>query len=377
MPQVGPVGVASAVEPVGIADFMAETVPEFTRPLLDWYRHEARVLPWRSDPTPYKVLLSEFMCQQTRIDTVIPYFHRFVERWPTLGDLATAAEEEVMREWAGLGYYARARNLLRCAKEASDHGGLPDSSVALRRLPGVGPYTAGAIASIAFGERAPLVDGNVERVLSRIDGRTEDPRSTVGKKALWARAEQLQADLPVYAHPGDFNQALMELGATVCTPRNPSCETCPVGPVCVGRSDPYAYGKRVRKQKVQVIQAVAGLCLHEGGVLLGQRPAGSLLPGLWEPVGAPLQPDDNPTEVLGEAFLLRTGLTVEVGELLGEVRHVFTHRRLTTRVYAVETLRGTVQCGEPYTDLRWPKQSGDVALSKLAQKVLALGPMRR
>ena len=356
---------------------MATPDPDISQPLLAWYAREARTLPWRSNPTPYAVLLSEFMCQQTQIATAIPYFHRFLEQWPTLSDLAAAEEDAVLKAWAGLGYYARAKNLHRCAKAAVAQGGLPDSASELRALPGIGPYTAGAIASIAFGERAPLVDGNVERVLSRVDGRLDDPRSTVGKKALWARAEQLQFELPVYAHPGDFNQALMELGATVCTPRNPRCDACPLVAVCKGQSEPLRYGKKKRRTKVVPVQAVAGLCRHDGGWLLGRRPPGSLLPGLWEPVGAPLEGDASPAAVLKQAFLERANVVVAIGDALGEVQHVFSHRRLTTRVFAVSIVSGDPRLGPPYTDLQWPVEPGVLALSKLAQKVLALDPSHR
>ena len=169
----------------------------------------------------------------------------------------------------------------------------------------------------------------------------------------------------------------MELGATVCTPRNPRCDACPLFAVCRGRSDPLRYGKKQRRTKVIPVRAVAGLCRHGGGWLLGRRPPGSLLPGLWEPVGAPLEGDASPTAVLKEAFLKRAGVVVAIGDSLGEVQHVFSHRRLTTQVFAVSVVSGDPKLGPPYTDLQWPPEPGELALSKLAQKVLALDPSHR
>jgi A/G-specific adenine glycosylase len=338
--------------------------------LVAWYSANARVLPWREDPQPYKVLLSELMLQQTRVETVIPYFHKFVDRWPTLPDLAAADEDEVLEAWAGLGYYSRARNLHRCARAAVS--GLPSDPADLRGLPGIGPYTAGAIASIAFGVRAPLIDGNVERVLSRIDAREADPRSTAGKKALWERAGDLHGAFG--GHPGDLNQALMELGATICTPRNPLCRECPVAEVCAGRK----FGihlelpRKAKKKAPKPVFGVAGLLERDGRVLLGKRPKGGLLGGLWEPVGADILASDDPRESLRQAFLRRSGIRVEIGELQGEVVHVFTHRRLTCRVYAIGAFAGEVRVGDGYDDVRWSRDGEGLALSRLARKILAL-----
>ena len=210
------------------------TARRFAARLLRWYDGNRRDLPWRAAEgkalDPYHVLLSETMLQQTQVATVIPYFHRFLQRFPTLRSLADADEQEVLRLWQGLGYYSRARNLQKAAQVICRdfEGTLPCTATALLSLPGVGPYTAGAIASIAFGQRAPILDGNVQRVLCRLDCIRTDPRDPPTRQHLWDRAEQILPDRRL----GDFNSALMELGATICTPRNPQCLLCPVRSHC-------------------------------------------------------------------------------------------------------------------------------------------------
>lgn len=337
-----------------------------------WFASHARILPWRSAPTPYAVLLSELMAQQTRIDTVVPYFDRFVARWPTIEALAAADEQEVLGEWAGLGYYSRARNLLACARAVVARGGMPSEPSELVRLPGVGPYTAGAVASIAFGVRAPLVDGNVERVLSRIDARAEDPRKE-GRAALWARAGALVDALPEGGSPGALNQGLMELGATVCSPRAPKCGACPVEDLCRARpGDPESLPVRPARSPPRATSGVAVVIRSGDRVLLGRRPKG-LLGGLWEPPwveGASL-----------EALEGRCGRALERWVSHGEVVHVFTHRRLTLAVYGAEP-GGSLAADGFYTELRWaptdgapPAELGGVALSALARRVLAARPL--
>ena len=349
-------GIARAVDPKGQA-----------AALLAWYRGAARDLPWRRDPTPYHVLLSELMLQQTRVDTALPYFERFTARWPTLEALAEADEDDVLREWAGLGYYARARNLLRCARAAVAGCGLPDDLDGLRALPGIGPYTAGAIASIAFGVRTPLVDGNVERVLSRLDALTADPRRE-GRQPLWDRAAGLHEGLD--GAPGDLNQALMELGATVCTHKAPRCGRCPLAAGCAGRADPGAYPVKAPKPPPKPVWAVAGLLRSGRSVLLGRRRKGGLLGGLWEPVRADLAAGAHPEDALLAAFLA-AGFQVRVTAGLGEVVHVFTHRRLACSVYALEG-EGTPRPGGPYDEVRWLADPEQVGLSALARRILAM-----
>jgi A/G-specific adenine glycosylase len=341
--------------------------------LVPWFRATARDLPWRRDPRPYPVLLSELMLQQTRVETVIPYFERFLARWPTVEALAAASDEEVLQAWAGLGYYRRARALLAAARAAVAAGGIPSHPDGLAALPGVGPYTAGAVASIAFGLPAPAVDGNVERVISRVDARDEDPRSRTGRAAIVDRVRAIHA-------PGvasEVTQGLMELGATICTPRSPRCGACPWADACVGRATGIAAElPRLPPRKAPVdVRGVAGILVREGRVLVGRRPPG-LLGGLWEPVGAELGADEDAPSALGAAFARRAGLRVEVGPRLGQVVHVFTHRRLTLDVHAV------AGAGEPGSDgsyeaLAWLDPARpELALSKLAVRALALTPAR-
>ncbi len=317
------------------------------------------------------------MLQQTRVDTALPYYERFLVRWPTLGALAAAEPDDVLQAWAGLGYYSRATNLHRCAMVAHDAGGLPSDPAALRKLPGIGPYTAGAVASIAFGVRTPLVDGNVERVLSRLDARDADPRSPNGRRALWARAASLHEHLQPAQHPGDLNQALMELGATCCTPMRPTCSACPLRGKCAGAADghdPTRFPKTTPRRKPTPVFAVAGLYRRGHAVLLGRRPKG-LLGGLWEPIGAPVESLDAavPDAVL-RAFSEGAGTRATLGASVGQVVHTFTHRRLTCRVWTITEISEASASGQAsfYTDIRLVDPES-VALSSLARKILALG----
>jgi A/G-specific adenine glycosylase len=348
------------------------TRTEVVRRLLDWYAEVARDLPWRRDPTPYQVLLSELMLQQTRVETVIPYFERFLARWPTLEALAAASEEEVLHAWAGLGYYSRARNLHRCAQAAAAAGGLPRDPDALRALPGIGPYTAGAVASIAFGVRAPLVDGNVERVLSRLYALAEDPKGA-GRAAIWARAGELQEALQGDDAPGALNQALMELGATICVPRNARCGRCPVSEGCLALAEGLVESlptKGAKKAPREVV-GVTGIVCGPKGFLLGRRPKG-LLAGMWEPIGAELEPADSlgdGVEAIQAALRERAGVEVLSLAPLGAVVHVFTHRRLTLHVFDVE-ISGEPRAASFYEEVRWVGDPSSVPLSTLASKIL-------
>ncbi len=239
--------------------------------LLRWYDRARRDLPWRAEPSPYRTLVSELMAQQTTLAVVVPYFQRFMARFPTLRSLADASDEQVMALWSGLGYYARARNLRRAAMAAvAEHGGaLPDTEEALRRLPGIGPYTAAAVASIAFGARTFALDGNGARVMARLFGVSE----SIDVPAVRVRLRALgTAELPA-RRAGDFNQAVMDLGATVCTPRNPRCDVCPLAGACVARAQGTAAELPVRAKKAaRPVVRVACACVTDGArVLLVKR----------------------------------------------------------------------------------------------------------
>lgn len=295
-------------------------VRDLHRALLTWYRLHQRKLPWRGEPDPYKVLLSEVLLQQTRVEQAIPYYHRFLQRFPTLEALAKAELEEVLKAWQGCGYYARARNLHRLARQVVAAGGvLPQSARGLRALPGIGPYTAAAVASIAFGEPVAAVDGNVRRVLSRLFAWEHPTPKQVQEAAdalLSALAQQKDAC------PGDWNQALMELGATICTPQSPGCGGCPVGTFCQGKSRPAHYP--ISKERKQRRLELAALVLQgPEGVYLEQR-QGPVLGGLW---GIPVEEEPGALDRL----LARFGL--DSAEPVGSLRHDFTHRKLHIRVY--------------------------------------------
>ena len=259
---------------------------ELTRlpiPLLQWYHENARTLPWRSDPTPYHVWVSEIMLQQTRVAAVLEYYRRFMEALPTVADLAAVEEDRLLKLWQGLGYYNRARNLQKAARQVVEEfgGTFPGDYETLLSLSGVGEYTAGAIASIAFGQPVPAVDGNVLRVVSRLTGDGSDITRPDTKKRMWC---DLKAVIPVRA-PGDFNQAMMDLGATVCLPNGaPLCEKCPAADFCRARLEgrtgelPYKPPKKARRVEDRVVF----LLFHDGKVALRQRPKKGLLGGLWE-----------------------------------------------------------------------------------------------
>jgi len=351
---------------------------ELVPALLDWYRTHARDLPWRRDPSPYRVLLSELMCQQTRVQTALPYFERFVARWPTLEALAAASEDDVLEAWAGLGYYRRARSLHAAARAARDLGGLPPTEDALRALPGIGPYTAGAIASIAFGLPAAAVDGNVERVLSRLDRGPESPWTAAGKRHLQQRARSLHEGRGPTEHAGDLTQALMELGARVCTPTSPTCGGCPVAAACEAQAHgAQTVWPRTRPRKPPTLMAAAvGLIEDEGRILFGRRSPEGLLGGLWEPVMVPVGAlADATARSLAEGVPKRIGLEVTVGPRLGTIVHVFSHRKLTAHVFAATPLGGRLSLPpspEAYADARWAAPGHEPAMSTLARKLLAL-----
>jgi A/G-specific adenine glycosylase len=317
------------------------TLSQFRRRLLNWYDRHHRRLPWRGPAVdPYHVLVSEMMLQQTQVATVIPYFQRFIARLPTLADLARADEQEVLRLWQGLGYYSRARNLQRCARKVmTDFAGLlPSDLESLRTLAGVGRYTAGAIASIAFGKRCASLDGNVARVLSRLwnvsGGHPSEPQV---REALWARAQEVLP--PPRQRIGDFNSALMELGALVCTPRSPQCLLCPVRQHCRALAD--GAQERIpppRKPKPATLLKRLTFCIHHRQRwLIEQRPSRGRWAGMWQFITIEAAPGGRGGGVgrkLQRSTLDRLPLPVSQPRALGSIRHALTHRRYEFSVYA-------------------------------------------
>jgi A/G-specific adenine glycosylase len=281
------------------------SIAQFRESLLSWYEQNRRELPWRRDQDPYRVWLSEIMLQQTRVAAVIDHYEKFLKRFPAIEKLATARESSVLTAWSGLGYYRRARMLHAGARQIvrDCRGKFPDNADALREISGIGRYTAAAIASIAFGEPVAVVDGNVERVVQRFDGKALE------KERIWTRAQALLHP----QRPGDFNQAMMELGATICVPRQPACMLCPVVNLCATRGELPAQKKGTPQRKREIDYA---LHREHGSVLLVRRPAeASLMPGMWE---------------LPEAGSAD-------GELIFTLRHAITVTDYTVRVRQAKT----------------------------------------
>ncbi len=349
--------------------------------LLDWYDQHKRPLPWRDEPDPYRVWISEVMLQQTQVATVVPYYERFLGRFPALADLAAASLDEVLKAWEGLGYYARARNLhaAACQLMAEYEGRLPESYADLRQLPGFGDYTAGAVASIAFGERMPAVDGNVKRVLARLFAITDDVSQSLAARRLRAIA----ADLVPADRPGDFNQAMMELGATLCTPASPRCLLCPVKSECRGLAQGIHESlpvKAPRPDRPHYDVTAAVIRRPDGCFLIAQRKADAMLGGLWEFPGGKCQPGEALPECLRREIREELGLEIEVGRHLTTIRHGYTHFRISLHAFECRHLGGEPQALD-CADWRWvqPAQLKDFAFPVTDQKimqVLGLSPAR-
>ena len=333
---------------------------------LDWYDRHRRDLPWRSPPgcrpDPYHVWLSEVMLQQTTVATVAGYFHRFVARWPTVVDLAAAEREEVLKEWAGLGYYARARNLHACAVAVVErHGGrFPATADALRSLPGIGDYTSAAIAAIAFGQPAAVMDGNIERVISRLFAVTE---ALPGSKPL---LKGLVADVTPQRRPGDFAQAMMDIGAGICTPRRPKCMVCPLSSWCDGRAQGIAESlpQKTPKTAKPTRRAVAFWVTDRfGAVLIRQRPDKGLLGGMMEVPSSEWRPQTMPTL---QAVIEAAPVNAAYRLLPGIVRHTFTHFHLEIAVAVARAEQRDVAPGGRWVSV---ERLGDQALPTVMRKI--------
>jgi A/G-specific adenine glycosylase len=351
-------------------------MPEvFSIRLLNWYAEHARQLPWRGDPDPYKVWISEMMLQQTRVGTVIPYYLRWIERFPSIPALAAASEQDVLSAWEGLGYYSRARNLHRAAQVMMEKysGQLPDDVQELQRLPGIGRYTAAAIASIAFGRDEPALDGNIRRVLSRLFDVSLPARSPAGEKRLW---ELAGAHLPP-GRAGDYNQALMDLGASICTPRSPACTRCPLAELCQARLLGVQEERPVMEPKPPIPHhtVAAAVIQKEDGpqgvnILLARRPSHGLLGGLWEFPGGKLQDGEDLPACLKREICEELGVDISVGEQFGVYRHAYTHFRLTLHAFLCTLTDGAPQALEA-SELRWvmPADLGSYPMGKIDRQI--------
>lgn len=313
--------------------------------VLRWFDGHRRDLPWRRTSDPYRIWVAETMLQQTRIPTVLPYYERFVARFPDVEVLARAPLEEVLRLWSGLGYYSRGRNLHRAARMVvEEHGGkIPASYEEIRRLPGVGAYTAGAILSIAYRLPYPVVDGNVSRVLSRFFRVEGDPRSAAVSRLLWEKARRLLSP----GKPGDFNQALMEIGSLICTPRRPRCLLCPLKRWCRAqvRGEQEAYPQAAPRPPMERERSVRALIRRRGRLLLHRRSDSRRLAGLWEFPGGPCPDGEDPGKTLARHLKRMFPFPVEVEEELGEVKHHIARRQIRSVIFWCRSAAGAVMDG--------------------------------
>ena len=342
---------------------------EISAALLSWYEHNKRRLPWRDQPDPYAVWVSEIMLQQTRVETVIPYFERWMAAFPTLQSLAAAPQQEVLKLWEGLGYYSRARNLHKAAQTVQQQGGsLPADPGALQKLPGIGRYTAAAIASIAFGRDIATLDGNIRRVLARVFNLEIPARSPAGEKRLWQWAQE---HLPP-GHAGDYNQAWMDLSSAICLPRNPRCLICPLQTHCRA----FALGVQAErpllpKKAITPHYIVTAAVIERNGlVLIAQRPQDKLLGGLWEFPGGKQEEGESLPAALMREIEEELNCRVEVGEAFGIYRHAYTHFRITLHAF-----RCRLSAGEPVaveaSQLAWvlPANLPDYPMGKVDRQI--------
>ncbi|WP_412766339.1 A/G-specific adenine glycosylase [Sutcliffiella cohnii] len=308
---------------------------DFQNDLIEWFSKEQRDLPWRKDQDPYKVWVSEIMLQQTKVDTVIPYFNSFIEQFPNIESLANAEEERVLKAWEGLGYYSRARNLQAAVREVHEvyRGVVPNNVKDISSLKGVGPYTTGAILSIAYGIPEPAVDGNVMRVLSRILLIREDIAKPKTRKIF----EEVIREIISKENPSFFNQGLMELGAIVCTPTSPSCLLCPVREHCRAfhEGEQNELPVKTKKKSTKQVNLIAGVFFDsKGNVLVQQRPESGLLAKLWEfPTVERVVEIETPKQQLQRFMLEENGINVEVEDYICDIQHVFSHLVWNINVY--------------------------------------------
>jgi len=309
--------------------------------LLPWFDQNARPLPWRKKRSPYRVWISELMLQQTRVDQAVPYFQRFMRRFPSLRALAGASLHDVLKAWEGLGYYTRARNLHRAAGIIRDRhkGRFPDDYDAIHALPGIGPYSAAAIASFAFGLDHAVVDGNVLRVFARWFALEEDIKSPAAKKNVQALADRLL----VPGQAARFNEAVMELGATICLPRLPLCPACPMRLVCKAHKDGVVDRFPVRRPGKKVPHKVVGAAVvfnSHGEVLIAQRREKAMLGGLWEFPGGSLEPGESMEACIEREWKEELGVEIKTGERMMIVRHAYSHFTIELHVHVARLIKG-------------------------------------
>lgn len=365
---------------------------KFLTKLLAWYKKNGRHdMPWRKTKDPYPVLLSEFMLQQTTVATVLPYYQRFLKKFPTLKALAEAELNEVLVQWSGLGYYARARNLWSAAKAIQEEhqGKIPTDVEALEQLPGVGPYTAGAIAAFAFNKPAAVLDGNITRVLMRLMGIEDDPKlkvvQVVIKKLSFDLANTPRQVVTSYTSRGqscskDTNLALMDIGATLCLPQNPHCDRCPAADFCLAKqagrqNDIPLKGTTPDRPRIRRLFAAV---FYKGEWLMAQRPQEGLFGGLWEFIGVDAPSGVEPIQYLEEAVHDEIGFKIQVKQAIPMFEHQLTHRIFVVRTFLCDPLTTGPDLlpkkGHRYEKFQWvsPKKLGKLGMSSITQRILTL-----
>jgi len=353
-------------------DLPTEARDAIAERLLTWGRGQRSDLPWRRNRNPYRVLVAEVMLQQTQVATATPYFERFLTRFPTVESLAAAPLDDVLKQWEGLGYYARARNLHKAARLIVERygGSVPDDQDALQSLPGIGRYTAGAILSLAFGQDVPALDGNARRVLCRLFAVEEDPRLSTTQRRLWRLAEAL---LP-RGRSGAFNEALMDLGATICTPQAPRCFTCPLLGLCEAQRQGLqeSIPRKASRRPLPHYDVTAAVIEDEHGrLLVSRRPLHKLLGGLWEFPGGKREEGETLEECLARELREELGIEVTVGEEIMTFPHAYTHFCITLHVFRCRIVAGTPRPLEA-TDVRWaaPEELKGLAFARSDRRIL-------
>lgn len=339
--------------------------------LLDWFQHQKRDLPWRETKDPYKIWLSEIMLQQTRVETVKPYYKKFLQQFPQVQDLAAAPLNDVLSMWSGLGYYRRAKNLHKASIQIMEQfeGKLPSNAKDILSLAGIGRYTSGAILSIAFEQAEPIVDGNVQRVFARLFLEKEPVGSKELLKKCWKYAEKIV----VGESPGDLNQAIMELGALICTPKSPTCMLCPLQLECKGLANgsPHKLPTPKAKKKVPTIRIAWAKIKRSGKLLMLQRPSDGLFADMWELPG--MYSDEKqaePSSKMLHAYLKNIGLDVQISEPAQRFTHKLTHRKMEIYVFSCNKIKGRITL--PKDKWHWVdlKQNPSLPISSITNKII-------
>ncbi len=352
-------------------------IKNFQSRLLNWYGEKKRDMPWRKSLDPYRILVSEFMLQQTQFKTVIPYYKNWMKSFPTVKKLAAASESNVLKHWEGLGYYSRARNLRKSAIQIqNEHGGMvPDSLQEIQKLPGVGRYTAGAVLSIAYDKRVPVLDGNVKRVLSRLFLMKENGSTRNSENRLWKTMESLLPEKGC----GDFNQAFMELGATICLPQKPLCVDCPLKKFCQANQSgkQELFPPKKTAPVISRIQVSAAVIFKKGNVYIQKRKMGGLMGGLWEFPGGKFEADETAEECLRREIKEELGVSLRLGEKILTHRHSYTRFQVTLHVFLCRLHSGVLSpsaCEEwkwvkPQDLDQFPFPAANVKIVKFLKKI--------